>query len=83
MKKEQNLTSKGTKNIYMNQGILVAMYFSVLNEKLIKLSNIQTYCCSGPFEISVAADLLCILHNKRSVMMLSPTSLPKGFIDDQ
>ena len=61
---------------------LCGYVISVLNGKLIKLSNIQKYCCSGPFEISVAADLLCILHNKRLVM-LSPTSLPKGCIDDQ
>ena len=57
----------------MNQGIFVG----VLNEKLINLSNIKKYCCSGPFEILVAADLLCILHNKRLVM-LSPISATRG-----
>ena len=50
MKKEQNLTTKGRKNICRNQGIFVG----VSNEKLINLSNIKKYCCSGPFEISVS-----------------------------
>ena len=88
MKKQTESHNQGHEDYLLHESrsrhlCLSGYVISVLNEKLIELSNIQKYCCSGPFEISVAADLLCILHNKRLVILLSPISLPKGYIDDQ
>ena len=53
----------------MNLGIFVVI--SVLNEKLINLSNIQKYCFSGPFKISVNAGAWTTLRNRRLPLLLS------------
>ena len=62
----------------MNQSRHLCGYvISVLNKKLIKLSNIRKYCCSGPFEISVTAGAWTTLRNRMLSLPL-PCSRFKG-----